>query len=1767
MDYLFQDDPYDTEVNEPLMDSRTSISKAISNIYGGGIATTVDIGASILNSLPGTPEYDTEEILGRIGGDALNVYQQNTDTIRTLSLIGGALLPGGAVLKGMNVVRNGSKAVNWFSSAGKAANLEKTAQLFREGRQHTTEYKKLLWSMRGRSLVNNAVDSVAAEAAILGTMNAHPMMEDYFDDPVANFAKGVAFGTGLGTIGGVVGDAFQISKRLGEVESQALDEVYAAVRPLGSGMTEGTKLQTEQLTIDSLKGFLNRGKESNKIPANDLTMQYAEKMLRDLEYGNGQRFEEMLDPTLRGLDSADKEVIRKMISEDFAMNGVQKVGHVKVMEDLPLGRQNNLLGDKPVLSVKNKATGEEDLVASVYFSDIKKFGTQGDVKLHAGAAALDTTEDALIKSKTSGHSAVPNFDWGLEAMGKSTPHVEADYVAWTTKFGKMDDDAFEEFLGKAVLSAEDIPQMQAIAVRLGASPRLKNIAKIKMADKLDEAEAIIEEVNIKRTLGGTPVKYQEAAERILNNTTVNSKYSFANDGTIGGNALRKWVEGDLFPLQKAATSYFAGKFPNSYMARSRTMADIADGELMKAIYEHPKSVQLRKDLMNLADKEGKIYVYRGVKTSKIYGQNPLESMAISVDKTRQFTGKNGQTLLYKVDVEDVVASFVDVGHGSNNVELLVRTTARDAEATLSADGRIAFRKQLESSLKTKTNFKEARFGDLNDYLVEGKYKTMQGLIGRGFPPEVISKRLNLPLDTVNKFFATDRTFDSFQALGNHIGFKSADEARTALNVRNKPLLLKGAKGKADYTEHHAKLNAKQLNTINNAFVSTQMFNSSSAAVQDVARLLYERHAGAVDILRSKMSLINNALTGSSFFSSADQMFRNLEDLGPILTVIGKDVTHLTNTTLDRILKPISSFMGTVAENPAALTEFNVAANINAGLKGYRVYKDGQFWQKVMRTTEEGKTIEVLEAVKFNDQPWKVATKEADELLLRIQDTGAELYEMKDAMHRITGKGKMNNTGFWMPAMNPVGKFIAYIHDQAADVTRMVYGRTQGELDDALKSFATEQLANPNLLVVTKDNQKWWSYVNGRLDTVNMDMVDASKLKTGSGASAIVNTGTYMLSEVSGGYEHAVNSYIRTLADLSMSDVTDTLRSYSKMSAKAMEGQPLSFVGRVLNRQKDTGQAAINTLLGSSSLGEYEGWKTASRTFEAALAVGSKAVGSVWDTMAPRAGIFKKGKKLDPTKMKEFDYETFAKNLEAEGVVNPFAMYDKATAVEKYGISKLEDNPDIPRRFIAAGNSIAATMALRFGELAHPIVNLMSMPILTALANSKNMPASFLGISKGTAQVGTARIMYEGVRAMNSPRFAVLNKKWEDLGYFKPLVSEATEILKATRSFEKGALATTERVLDSKFMEMMSKPADMSETFSRKIMMNTGAQLAKRLYPELDDNGVTIFARDFMDKAIGNYSAAQRPVMFQGTLGMALGLFQTYMLTLAQGVYRSVEHKDWKTLAKASLAQSSIFGFSSMPGFQQVSEAIGENFSDDHVDLTTGTYRALGKEADWVLYGLPSTLSGASVFTRGDVDPRFPNVLAGVDNIASVNMASQAAEGITNIAKSMGQGTDAGQAVLQALSLQTLSRPLARASEIGMALTGEGGSVNRAGNTVQTAEEVKTLNGIMARVFATRPFEEGKLREMQYLNRHYEALDRDNRSEVTNKLRTAIRNGSNTPERVAEFAEEYFRKGGSPTGWRSAYRNAIARTNVSGEDTFVEDLDESSPLLHMINSMD
>jgi hypothetical protein len=829
----------------------------------------------------------------------------------------------------------------------------------------------------------------------------------------------------------------------------------------------------------------------------------------------------------------------------------------------------------------------------------------------------------------------------------------------------------------------------------------------------------------------------------------------------------------------------------------------------------------------------------------------------------------------------------------------------------------------------------------------------------------------------------------------------------------------------------------------------------------------------------------------------------------------------------------------------------------ASLTGKLFYKDGQFFQ----LAEDQKT---LVPVKLNGQEFVIKSQNVRTLMEKYEAVGKEMLALKNTERKILGQYPLNDIGFWVQPFDPRNKEIAYVWNNTTKQPKLIWGNNEAELKANISAFqasVADDIASGNIKVVLKGDQNslsLYNYLDSRFDPITMQIANVEKLHTGASSSAIVSATTDYFSSAIGGLEYAVESSMRRLTEMKFHDTIEALDKISGYNTRFFKDQNFNEVQRALKAPEDGASKVRNILLGNSNLNASTSWKKYNDVFEAWTTQGLNAVGSAFKSLGAVVG----GKDLDFTKLKEAEYEQVARKLKENGIYNPYEQFD-AEAAKMFGVASITEAKNTSKRAIYASNALAATAALRVLDLAQPLVNALSLPILSHLAKAQYNPATFLGAAKAETKLpNMAQIMHEGARWSNHMKAADLDKKWEDAGFFASSVSEANNALRQSRRFESDAIAKVENAVDSSLVNMLSKPADWTEAFLRRQSMYTGYALGKHLYPTLDDNGLTIFARDFMDRAIGNYSSTQRPVFFQGTAGTALGLFQTYMLTLGQSVYRHLELKNYKEIAKAAMIQNTMFGTSSMPGFDMVSTAIGDHYSDENVDLTTGTFRAVDDGvASAMLYGIPSSL-GPALYTRGDIAPRMMPV-TDPTKIAAVNLLGQTIQTGVNLVKATQRDfTDMPRAMGEALSLQSVSRPLARIAEIAT-----GYSVTQPATTVGTPEEVLTLGGIAARMLSTRPIDEAKIREYDHLSTVYNQLDRSNRQAVTKKLKENIRNNTLDDTKLQEYAYDYMRKGGTPTGWRSALNTAMLESNMNGRDQLAKRLSPENPINYMIDGMD
>ena len=1802
---------FDTEINTDYHLAKFDTQSSLVNDVVGGIgATIVDAGASLWNSLPFTEEVSTADLLSRVSDNALRVYEENPETIHLASFIGGSLIPGGLAIKGMNAMRNGSKAVNWFTKAGKQADMDLVTNLMKTSGPDTKQFRNAVRGMYAKTAVNQAIDAAAFEVAALGAMNASPFVEDYMKDPVTNFGISVALGGVLGGAMGAIADSSAVKNVTGGIFEDALRTVMGKALPINPTAPHAANLMASNMNISSYDAIIEGRKALGFTEESDLLANVATRMKAQAITETNDIFDNMLASELGHLPVGTRDTIKERMAKDFGLIGVE---HVRPVKDSDFGLINitnlskaGVVTPNPILQKVSSKAGPTQPVAqeAVWFPGLGH-GTKNDIDTLAGANALNGTPESWAKELPFGYGKTPSLDAAIELMGSNAASIQKQYVAAMEKVDKM---SLKQIKALSV-GISDGPLITALLARAAKDEEVAKIA-VKVFDKTPVYKTVMEQKTeqliasgvISRT-GPNPT-YQKSVDAFAGHGQLDNFRPRGGKVTVSdGLAIEKWINGGLLPFREAYTYYQAFKFANGGgsstkwgtqgLSPKEKLVAQEKADMMGRLIESPQSEALRNKFRTYAEKgaDGKdyVYLYRGQ-----HGHNSGHSALASYTTSPTKGGEFGSVRLYKVSVDDILMGFEDSGIKASNAEILVRAASHIEEATvdkvsgsLVPSPRVDIPAGTPAAGGTVTNvttttstvtegLAEKNIAELKDLLIAQKQEAIDTLLANGVPIDSIAIKTNTDKSLILAYAGTaDKTAEGFADLykstGNASIVSSTDSFAKVLDKANAPLILKGNMKKNAYTAAFSALDQRSLQNINSEIIAASLASSTNKHVNALGDLIMGegKEAGSVryylDILRSEIFKGNNAFAGKAFINSFDFFARNMGHLGPMISRIGREVEKIRNNFISEINDPLAAHMTKIGKSQAEVIEFNTFREVNAGLKDWRGFRQSEEtgeWnivQKVAKKDADGKSVTVLEPVMYQGAPYKVVSPSVIDTINYIQEISPKLLSLANASKRIKGMNNVNDIGLWIPSFNPVNKFIAYVRG-TDDSTKILWANTADEHETLIKAYQAEinKTGSGERIIRKGDDQAEWSRANGRLDTIHMEVADISKLKGGSSASVNIRTDNQVFGEIAAGYEHYINAEMRQLTDLSMSDITDTLGKMSKMNRGSFDSQPLSLVKKITEAPKDAATTLRNTLLGNPNLGEYEGWKSINQSFEGILSYSVGAVNSIWKaTVSPiTKGLLGRTKELTPEAMARVDYEKVMKEMNDKGIVI-WKGFDDEVAKAR-GFAKLEDSPDISKRLVYASNALAATLMLRVGELAQPLVNMMSLPILTALAAGSKMPDSFMGVAKGTANVNVTQIIIEGARAVHSPQFAALEAKWIKAGYFDSVVSEANKSLRAARSMDRGAIAATEKFVDSNIVKMLSWGADKSEMLVRRQTMFTGAVLAKRLYPELDDVGVTIFARDFMDKAVGNFEASQRPVFFQGTLGVALGLFQTYSVTLAQSIYRQLELKNYKTLAKAMLAQSTIFGTSSMPGFNPVSQLIGEHFSDDHYDLHTGAYRALpDKVAQTMLYGLPS-LAGVGIYTRGDSNFRAP----GADGIVAVNAAQQITQAVQGVAKSMGEGSNAGHAMMQALSLQNVSRPLARTMEIAT-----GYSVTRQGNTVQTPEEVWTATGIMSRILGARPVEETKLREMMHLNTYYGSIDRDNRQSLMIKLKNDIRAGTLTDEGIAEYGEAYMRNGGSPAGWRSAVATAIGRTQTSGKETLVEKLKPTSPFMHMMDGLD
>lgn len=545
-------------------------------------------------------------------------------------------------------------------------------------------------------------------------------------------------------------------------------------------------------------------------------------------------------------------------------------------------------------------------------------------------------------------------------------------------------------------------------------------------------------------------------------------------------------------------------------------------------------------------------------------------------------------------------------------------------------------------------------------------------------------------------------------------------------------------------------------------------------------------------------------------------------------------------------------------------------------------------------------------------------------------------------------------------------------------------------------------------------------------------------------------------------------------------------------------------------------------------------------------------------------------------------------FDAKSGIIPWEEANKIT--KQYGLGTpyntealyLAANERMPRNIIREGlqkaNMALATTVLRL-DFANSLVNIISTPILLGTEMSsirqliKNDPQltgklaelTSLPVPGGKFRVpGTTQLIGKGINNYFGKDRAALLTRYRDIGAIKEVSQLYHEML--------DDLSFRPTITPKKWIENVNagveKAAKLTgnvhaEELTRFLSADAMRQLTDPIVAagKMTVKEQNAYISTFVNRVQGNYVTSQRPIIFQGTTGAAISLFQTYAFNVLQQLHRHIQAGDKKTLAIFAGLQGSVFGLNGLPFFDAVnthligSMVAGNEAHNDAYSVLPAFNKELG---DWMLYGTASAFplfggSAPALFSRGDINPRHLSIIPiNPLDVPAVSASIKLVNSIWDTGKNIASGVDASDALLKGLEHQGLNRPLAGFAQLlaGQSTTSKGSLISAASDMETTgwlstiADRMQNYGGV-SRLAGARPMDEAVALSAIYRQKKYDALDRSRIERLGQVVKTKLQgNEAPTDEELEEFMLRYTRSGGRIENFNRAMQSWGRDANVS-----------------------
>jgi hypothetical protein len=887
--------------------------------------------------------------------------------------------------------------------------------------------------------------------------------------------------------------------------------------------------------------------------------------------------------------------------------------------------------------------------------------------------------------------------------------------------------------------------------------------------------------------------------------------------------------------------------------------------------------------------------------------------------------------------------------------------------------------------------------------------------------------------------------------------------------------------------------------------------------------------------------------GKPTINSMDFALRKLdqlvdgEDLGQFVVQTGQDFLRNVNEAIQPIRDSLAGSFNSIITDEAAVIQFNdvyKALQKIPAEDGQKVFYSIEHKAFVTNADKLGRPTHFLKYVRdnqFTGETISINNANLEDFYVNrwppIQDM---LHELRNTNRKLAGMGEVKKLGVWFPYNNISEQNIAYIFNRNDNISkaRLIVGKTPEELESQIKAMQAELPQGQE--IVRRADADLWNRITGYAQLNDLERADAGLQRSGilvegtPSDSRIMND---ILEAVSGDIWKHSRQYMRQAGH----ELFSQLDEYSKWH-KAPQVSNAGTFSQKASKQISTSEVVSKALLHQSMLSDSQILSSFNNSYTHMIEWSIDKLNTVWD-----AALKKNGTRLDLG-----DWERLSAKLEEENIPNPYRGWE----------DMVRQNPEYQganaSQFIARANSLLVTLNLRLMELSHAAITTFTIPVvLAAELSSRDMPMRYM--MNAAKKMLTTNKNDDAIRS-------VAHQK----GYSRGRIAEEVSKLMRTAIEEPSKLT---KLKESKLVDLLSKPSDFAEDTAREMAYLTGYEVAIQKYGrDAETSLLETFANQFTNRTMGNYTSRQRPTFFQGTFGATVGLYQTFMLSMGQQMFRFLEAGQSRAFTTLVGAQAGMFGISSLPLYDPMSKAIGAYVSDDSNDITSVTYDMFGDDsnnsrslAEYILYGLPSTLFQSAFYTRGELAPRPP-----IDLTAPITEGAVAiSPPIVNTLKQLwdfswdtgsqmalamqdGAPIDAARAIAEGISVQSIWRPGARLSELIV-----GASFDRSGKIIDANTEAQMNWATFARVMGSRPLKEQVLRNLNFTGRYYESKDQQNRRESIQSFRSAVAAGDIS--RYGSIMQNYMDNGGTMEGWTSVENEAYLQASTPWGNRLIDDL--------------